>query len=75
MPITPIIERCRARLEDIELGGVREWKARHPGGRAVGCFPVYTPVEIIHAAGMLPVGLFGGGNTIELANADARFQS
>ncbi len=75
MPITPIIERCRARLEDTEFGSVRQWKAQHPGGKAVGCFPVYTPVEIIHAAGMLPVGLFGGGTTIELANADARFQS
>ncbi len=75
MPITPILERCRARLEDTEFGSVRQWKAQHPGGKAVGCFPVYTPVEIIHAAGMLPVGLFGGGTTIELANADARFQS
>jgi len=75
MSITPIIEQCRARLEDTELGSVRQWKAQHPGGKAVGCFPVYTPVEIIHAAGMLPVGLFGGGTTIELANADARFQS
>ena len=75
MPITPIIEQCRARLEDTEFGSVLEWKAQHPGGKAVGCFPVYTPVEIIHAAGMLPVGLFGGGTTIELANADARFQS
>jgi benzoyl-CoA reductase subunit C len=75
MAITPIIDRCRARLEDVQFGSVREWKARHPGGKAVGCFPVYTPVEIIHAAGALPVGLFGGGNTIELANADARFQS
>ena len=75
MSITPIIEQCRARLEDPEFGSVRQWKAQHPGGKAVGCFPVYTPVEIIHAAGMLPVGLFGGGTTIELANADARFQS
>ncbi len=75
MPITSLIERCRARLEDTEFEGVRQWKAQHPGRKAVGCFPVYTPVEIIHAAGMLPVGLFGGGTTIELANADARFQS
>jgi len=75
MPITPIIEQCRARLEDTEFGSVRQWKAQHPGGKAVGCFPVYTPVEIIHAAGMLPVGLFGGGTSIELAHADARFQS
>ena len=75
MPITPIIEGCRARLEDTEFEGVRQWKARHPGSKAVGCFPVYTPVEVLHAVGMLPVGLFGGGTTIELANADARFQS
>jgi benzoyl-CoA reductase subunit C len=75
MAIRPIVDRCRERLEDIGFGSVRDWKARHPGGKAVGCFPVYTPVEIIHAAGMLPVGLFGGGTTIELANADARFQS
>jgi len=75
MPITPILEGCRSRLEDTEFEGVRRWKAQHPGVKAVGCFPVYTPVEVIHAAGMLPVGLFGGGTTIELANADARFQS
>ncbi|MGE5850670.1 MAG: 2-hydroxyacyl-CoA dehydratase [Candidatus Methylomirabilota bacterium] len=75
MHISSIIEGCRARLEDTEFEGVRQWKAQHPGRKAVGCFPVYTPVEIIHAAGMLPVGLFGGGTTIELANADARFQS
>lgn len=30
------------------------------GKKAIGCFPVYTPDELIYAAGMLPVGLWGG---------------
>lgn len=30
------------------------------GKRPVGCFPIYLPEEIIYAAGLLPVGLWGG---------------
>lgn len=33
---------------------------RETGENAVGCFPVYTPEPIVHAAGMLPMGLWGG---------------
>ncbi len=61
-------------IEEREFPTVRAWKAE-TGRKAVGCFPVYTPVELIHASGMLPVALFGGGNEIELAHADSRFQS
>jgi benzoyl-CoA reductase subunit C len=58
------------------LGAVAErWKERHPGGRAVASYPVWAPVEIIHAAGMLPLALLGGGTSVELTHADARFQS
>lgn len=38
------------------------------GKRAVGCLPLYVPEEIIHAAGMLPVGIWGGQTTITRAN-------
>lgn len=62
-------------LEDSPLNHVAEWKADHPGSRVVGCYPVYSPVEIFHAAGMLPVGIIGGGNRLEIAHADSRFQS
>ena len=44
-------------------------KYKENGGKAVGCFPVYTPEEIIHAAGMLPVGLWGGQTDIDEAKA------
>ena len=38
-------------------------------------FPVYAPVEIIHAAGMLPVGLAGAGDKLDIQHADSRFGS
>lgn len=29
------------------------------GKQVVGCFPVYTPEELVHASGMIPMGLWG----------------
>ena len=74
--IAPIdaVERYREIIEDRAFPTVREWRAR-TGRMVTGCFPVYAPVELAYAAGMLPVGLFGGGNQIEMAHADSRFQS
>jgi len=69
------IASCREILEDSPLAAVSAWKERHHGAKAVGCYPVYSPVELIHAAGALPVAVLGGGNRIEIAHADARFQS
>jgi benzoyl-CoA reductase subunit C len=70
-----IIARCRE-LGDQPLGAAAEqWKGRHPGGRAVAIYPVWAPAEVVHAAGMLPLALLGGGTSVELTHADARFQS
>jgi benzoyl-CoA reductase subunit C len=70
-----VLDRCRE-LAGQPLGAVaREWKERHPGGRALAAYPVFAPAEIIHAAGMLPLALLGGGSSVELTHADARFQS
>ncbi len=68
------LARYRDAIEDREYPTVRDWRAR-TGGKVIGCFPVYAPVEVPYALGMLPVGLFGGGNRVEIANADSRFQS
>lgn len=70
-----IIEKCTELLEDINFAGVRKWKEAHSGGKAVAYFPVYAPVELIHAAGMLPVGLSGAGDRLDIQHADARFGS
>jgi benzoyl-CoA reductase subunit C len=69
-----VVERYRESVEDRTFPTVREWRAR-TGRMVTGCFPVYAPVELAYAAGMLPVGLFGAGNQIEMAHADSRFQS
>lgn len=37
------------------------------GKKAIGCLPVYTPEEIVYAADMLPVGLWGGPTEVDLA--------
>lgn len=54
---------------------VERWKRDHPGGRAIASYPVWAPNEVIHAAGMLPLAVLGGGTSVELTHADARFQS
>jgi len=75
MDLEAVIENCKQVFQDPTFGAVRRWKEAHPGRKAVGCFPVYVPEEIIHAAGMLPVALYGGGPTIEIDHADSRIQS
>jgi benzoyl-CoA reductase subunit C len=43
--------------------------------KTIGYFPVYFPEEIVHAAGLRPHALYGGGNRIEVRYADARIGS
>ena len=61
--------------QDLSLAEVRRWKQEHPGAKAIGYFPVYAPMEILHACGMLPVGLNGAGDRLDIQHADARFGS
>jgi benzoyl-CoA reductase subunit C len=68
-------DQCSALIRDLEFPTVVRWKAEHPGAKAIGYFPVYAPTEIIHACGMLPVGLNGAGDALDLQYADARFGS
>ncbi|MCB1983238.1 MAG: benzoyl-CoA reductase subunit C, partial [Rhodoferax sp.] len=70
-----IVERCEALFEDLHFNAVKQWKAAAPGRKAIGYMPVYVPREIIHAAGMLPVGILGGGDQLEVIQGDAYYQS
>jgi benzoyl-CoA reductase subunit C len=75
MKTDALLEHCRQLIAE-PLGNIAgQWKADHPGGRAVAVYPVWAPAELIHAAGMLPLALLGGGASVELTHADARFQS
>jgi benzoyl-CoA reductase subunit C len=71
----PKLERTFDLCTALEFPSIREWKQQRPGGKAIAYFPVYAPVELIHAAGMLPVGLAGAGDRLDIQHADARFGS
>ena len=70
-----IMDLAAALYEDIDLRHVSAWLADHPGRKAAGILPVYAPREIVHAAGMLPVGIHGGGDRLEIIRGDAYYQS
>lgn len=70
-----LIEKCRALLLDLTFPTVQAWKQGPANPKALGCFPVYTPQELIAASGALPVSLFGGRGQLEIDHADSRIQS
>jgi benzoyl-CoA reductase subunit C len=74
-PVLQIVERCQALFDDLDLNAVKEWKAKVPGRKAIGYLPVYVPRELVHAAGMLSVGILGGGDQLEVIQGDAYYQS
>src|SRR5271166_3578315 len=70
-----IVARANALFEDLSFTAAREWKAAAPGRKVVGYMPIYVPREIIHAANMLPLGIVGGGDQLEVIHGDAYYQS
>ncbi len=70
-----IVARANALFEDLSFASARKWKAGEPGRKVVGYMPIYVPREIIHAAGMLPLGIVGGGDQLEVIHGDAYYQS
>jgi benzoyl-CoA reductase subunit C len=68
-----LIAPWRERAEGTPLAAAAAWKEK--GGKSVGLFPVWAAPELVEAAGMLPVFLYGSGARVEIAHADARIQS
>ncbi len=66
-----ILWLCQETVEDTEVTTVKRW--REAGGKVLGHFQVYFPEEIAHAAGMLPMKMFGA--SVETRIADSRFGS
>ncbi len=70
-----IFSRANALFEDLSFTAAREWKSAAPGRRVVGYMPIYVPRELIHAGGMLALGILGGGDQLEVIHGDAYYQS
>ena len=75
MNLEEIVEYCQDLYDDLDYECVKRWKEAHPGQKAIGHMPVYVPRELIHAAGMLPVGILGGGDQLDVIHGDAYYQS
>ena len=72
MPNTAeIVARAEALYGDDNFTAARDWKEAEPGRKVIGYMPIYVPREIIHAAGMLPLGVLGGGDRLEVIHGDA----
>jgi benzoyl-CoA reductase subunit C len=69
-----LTRRAEALVRDHSLPSVRRWKET-TGGKAIGYMPVYVPREMFEAQGVLPVGVFGGGEDLEIIRGDAFYQS
>ena len=69
-----LVSEAEERYRDYRLSSVRDWKAR-TGGLAIGFMPIYVPAEILHAQGVLPVGLMGARDDLEIIKGDAYYQS
>ena len=39
------------------------------GKKVIGCFEPYTPEELVHASGMIPLGLWGGQTNLKLVKS------
>ncbi|WP_370399423.1 benzoyl-CoA reductase subunit C [Sulfitobacter sp. JB4-11] len=73
--VSEIVARCEALYDDLNFTAAREWKKAKKGRKVIGYLPVYVPRELIHAAGMLPLGIMGGGDKLEVIHGDAYYQS
>jgi benzoyl-CoA reductase subunit C len=73
--LVTLVDRVRELYEDLDLTAVQAWKEAAAGRKAIGHMPIYVPRELIHAAGMLPVGIVGAGDRLEIIRGDAYFQS
>ena len=75
MALEEIINRCQDLYDDLDFSYVGQWKEAGENRKAIGHMPVYVPRELVHAAGMLPVGILGGGDQLDVIHGDAYYQS
>ena len=70
-----LIKTARDLFEDLNYSYASEWKKKDDSRKIIGFLPIYIPKEILHAANILPVGIFGAGDRIPVIRGDAYFQS
>lgn len=74
-PLDDLIKDCKNYAFDLNFTKAKHWKEQKKGRVLVGYMPIYFPREIIHAAGAMPIGIFGGGDNKQIIKGDAYYQS
>lgn len=69
-----LVQEAERLTRDYSFPSVTKWK-ESTGGLAIGYMPVYVPRELLYAQNVLPVGIFGGGDDLEIIRGDAYYQS
>jgi len=67
--IAEMVAFGRKVIDDLTFPTARAWAKSGRG--VIGCFPVYTPQELVHSMDLLPVLIQGGGENIDITHADA----
>ncbi len=75
MAIDDLVAEVDALCHDMSFAAPRRWKDAAEDRAVVGYLPVVAPLELISAAGALPLGIIGGGDQVEIIRGDAYFQS
>ncbi|MGE5277689.1 MAG: benzoyl-CoA reductase subunit C [Acidobacteriota bacterium] len=70
-----IVDWAAEVADDLDYTEARRSLEKAPGRKAAGYLPVYAPREVVRACGMLPVGIHGGGERLEIIRGDAFYQS
>jgi benzoyl-CoA reductase subunit C len=70
-----VVDHAKELYEDLDFAAVRKYLEENPGCKAIGFMPIYVPREVFHAAGILPVGVMGGSDRLEIVRGDAYYQS
>ena len=73
--LNEIVQECKNLAFDLNFSYALNWKEAEKGRVVLGYMPIYFPREIAHAAGALPVAIFGGGDRKEIIKGDAYYQS
>jgi len=73
--LAEIIAQCRVDSFDLSYSKAKAWKSADNNRVLIGYMPIYFPREIAHAAGALPVAIFGGGDRKQIIKGDAYYQS
>lgn len=73
--LNELINECKTLAFDLNFNYAKKWKEAEEGRVVVGYMPIYFPREVIHAAGGLPVAIFGGGDRKQIIKGDAYYQS